>query len=223
MRPGDRIDDGERVDLVSEEFDVDRLVGPAQEYVHRIPPDAEGAALEIHFGAAVVGIHQVVQQSGEASALLALHQDRLGVKVLGVADAVEAGDAGYDDYVPPSGHQSGGCAETQLVDLVVDAEVFFDVGVGDGQVGFRLVVVVYETKYSTAFAGKKDLNSPYNWAARVLLWLRMRAGRWSFWMTLAMVKVFPEPVTPRRAMSLTPSARAVLSWLMASGWSPDGL
>ena len=51
----------------------------------------------------------------------------------------------------------------------------------------------------------------------------MRAGRCSCSITLAMVKVLPEPVTPSSVTSLTPDCKAETSSLMASGWSPDGL
>ncbi len=55
-----------------------------------------------------------------------------------------------------------------------------------------------------------------------MLWASTRVGRWTFSMTLAMVKVLPEPVTPKRVCSerpfSTPAARASMAW----GWSPEG-
>ena len=47
--------------------------------------------------------------------------------------------------------------EAQLVELVVDGGFLFDVDVAGGNVGFGLVVVVIDTKYSTALCGKKRL------------------------------------------------------------------
>ena len=72
-------------------------------------------------------------------------------------------------------------------------------------------------KYSTAFSGKKDLNSPYNWAARVLLWLKIRVGRLTSLMTFAMVKVFPDPVTPRRVWALSSFCNPSTNSRMALG------
>jgi len=43
----------------------------------------------------------------------------------------------------------------QAVDLVVDRGVLVDVGVALLDVGLGLVVVVEETKYSTALSGKR--------------------------------------------------------------------
>ena len=67
------------------------------------------------------------------------------------------------------------------------------------------------------------MNSAHSWAARILLWASTRVGRWTFSMTLAMVKVLPEPVTPKSTCSerpfSTPAARASI----ASGWSPEGV
>ncbi len=51
---------------------------------------------------------------------------------------------------------------------------------------------------------------------------RTRAGRWVASITLAMVKVLPEPVTPSstwsRSLALTPATSSA----MAAGWSPLG-
>ena len=41
-------------------------------------------------------------------------------------------------------------------------------------------------------------------------------------MTLAMVKVLPEPVTPRRTWCFSPALRPSVSCSMAWGWSPRG-
>lgn len=50
-----------------------------------------------------------------------------------------------------------------------------------------------------------------------------RAGRSKLAITLAIVNVFPEPVTPMRVWDFLPSFRACVSLSMASGWSPAGL
>ena len=77
-------------------------------------------------------------------------------------------------------------------------------------------------KYSTAFSGKNSRNSEQSWAARVLLWASTRVGRFMRAMTLAMVKVLPEPVTPSSTCSARPSSSPCTSVSMAWGWSPVG-
>jgi hypothetical protein len=67
------------------------------------------------------------------------------------------------------------------------------------------------------------LNSEKSWAARVLLWQMMRTGRSQRWITLAIVKVLPEPVTPRRVWYRFPAAMDPTSFSIAWGWSPVGL
>ena len=54
-------------------------------------------------------------------------------------------------------------------------------------------------------------------AANVLFGASTRAGRPKSWMTWAMVNVLPEPVTPSRTCSLSPSRSPALSCLIASG------
>ena len=57
------------------------------------------------------------------------------------AQAVDAGDRGHDDHVPPLEQRLGG-AQAEAVDLLVDAGLLLDVGVGRRDVGLGLVVVV---------------------------------------------------------------------------------
>jgi hypothetical protein len=49
------------------------------------------------------------------------------------------------------------------------------------------------------------------------------AGRVWLAITLAMVKVLPEPVTPSSTWSFSPPDTPSMSWRIASGWSPAGL
>ena len=50
----------------------------------------------------------------------------------------------------------------------------------------------------------------------------MMAGRPSRAITLAIVKVLPEPVTPSSVWKASPSRTPSTSLAIASGWSPDG-
>ena len=64
------------------------------------------------------------------------------MEILRVAASVEARNARDDDHVPPSGQEGGGGAQPHLLDLGIDREVFFDIGVRRGQVSLGLVIVV---------------------------------------------------------------------------------
>src|SRR5829696_2361457 len=49
-----------------------------------------------------------------------------------------------------------------------------------------------------------------------------RVGLFTFLMTLAIVYVLPEPVTPRRVWCRAPDNTPSVSFAMACGWSPAG-
>ena len=78
-------------------------------------------------------------------------------------------------------------------------------------------------KYSTALSGNTDLNSPYNCAANVLLCDNISVGFCTFWITFAIVKVFPDPVMPNSDWSLWLSFSPFTRESIAFGWSPKGL
>ena len=61
--------------------------------------------------------------------------------MFGSAQAVDAGDGGDDDDVGALDEGAGG-AEAHLLNAVVDGEIFFDIGIGARDVGFRLIIVV---------------------------------------------------------------------------------
>ena len=64
------------------------------------------------------------------------------MKVFRISDAIETGDAGNHNHIPPSGHQGRRCAQTKFLDFVIDAQILFYIGVGRGNICLRLVVVV---------------------------------------------------------------------------------
>ena len=65
-------------------------------------------------------------------------------------------------------------------------------------------LVDIQSKYSTALLGKNSLNSLQSCAARILLCASTSVGLLVLAIKLAIVNVFPEPVTPIRVCSLSP-------------------
>ena len=143
--PRHRVDRLDGFDLVVEEHHPETLVAELPESrhdVHRVTVDAERRRLQLPFGAGVERLDQFVEEVLVAHDLPDLDVDGRGVEIRGVARAVEARDARHDDHVAASRQQRGDRGKAHLLDLGVDLEVLFDIGVRRRQVGFRLVVVV---------------------------------------------------------------------------------
>jgi hypothetical protein len=109
--------------------------------------------------------------------------DDEGLVILLAADAVNAGDAGDDDDIA-AGEDGTHGGEAEALDLLVDAGVLFDECVGARDVGFGLVVIEVADEILDGALWEETLE--------------LGVGFWTAWMTLAMVKVLPEPVTPTR-------------------------
>ena len=153
--PGNGVDLGDAVDLVPEELHpIGGIGGVGGVDLHHVPPDPEFVADKVQVVALVLEFHQLFDQLVP----LLLHPLAQGddhvLVVDGVPQAVDAGDAGHDDDVPPL-RQGGGGGVAQPLDLVVDGAVLFDVGVGGGDVGLRLVVVVVADEIFHRVFGKK--------------------------------------------------------------------
>ena len=152
-----RIDLVQRLDLVAEELDAHRaalFVGG--EDLDGVAAHAEGAAMEVVVVALVLDVDQLAQHAVAIDSL-ALLEKRQHLEVdLGLAEAVDAGNRGDDQNVVAFEQRLGGRV-AQLVDLVVDAGVLLDVGVGRRDVGLGLVVVVVGDEVADRVVGKEAL------------------------------------------------------------------
>ncbi len=74
--------------------------------------------------------------------------------ILLAADAVNAGDAGHDDDIAAGEERTHG-GEAQALDLLVDAGILFDEGVGARDVGLGLVVIEVADEIFDGVLGKK--------------------------------------------------------------------
>ena len=139
---------------VAEEVEPDPLGGVGGKDIHRVAPDAEGAGLGSVVVAVVLDIHEfredLVAVNGVADA--GLH-DHFFV-ILGRAEAVDAGDGGHDDHVVAAEQGIGG-GEAEPFDLLVDRGVLLDIGVGLGDVGLGLIVVVVADEILDGVLGEK--------------------------------------------------------------------
>ena len=138
---GHRVERHQPLDLVAEELDADRVLLVDREDLEGVAADPEGAAGEGHVVAGVLDLDELAQDR-VAVALLAHPQPQHPVDVLlRGAEAVDAGHGADHDHVA-AGQQRVGRGVAQPLDLLVDRGVLLDVGVGLGDVGLGLVVVV---------------------------------------------------------------------------------
>ena len=140
--PAYRVDEGDAVHFVPEELDAGGIIGPSQEDVNSVSAYAETAALKICFRPVVQCIHDFVQQTGHGHLFPLTDCNRLVVEVVRIAYSVQAADGGNHYDVPASAHKGRCCADPELVDFIVDTQVFLNIGIRRGDVGFRLVIVV---------------------------------------------------------------------------------
>ena len=170
VAPGDGFD-GVAPELHAKEFLLLR-----QEDVHAVAAYAELAAFGRDVVAFVLDGDEHVQEKVAVEFVSGGEAQAHGVVVLGRGQAVDAGDAGDDERVAAFEQGRGG-AEAEALDVVVDAGVLRDVGVGLGDVGFGQIVVVVADEVSSSFASVKVLPLPVTPSS---VWWRMPRSRFSF-------------------------------------------
>ena len=220
--PGERIEFVDRFHLVAEQrHPPGAILIVRRENLDGVAAHAERAAIEIAGGALVLQRHQVGEQLALVELRAALDRERHRRIGLDRADAVDAGHRRHDDDVVAL-EQRPRRRVPHAVDLLVDRGILLDIGVGARDIGFRLVVVVIRHEIFDGVVGKERPELAVELRRQVLFGARMRAGRCVASITLATVKVLPEPVTPSstwvRSLRFTPSTRSAI----AVGWSPLG-
>ena len=136
---------------------------------------------------------------------------------LRVAHGINAADRRDDDHVPPL-PQRRRRAVAEAVDFLVDGGVLFDVGVRRRDIRFRLIVIVIGNEIFHRAVGEECpelasraappafccAQSPASGAARCAI-------------TLAMVNVLPDPVTPSSTCPFMPALTPFVSASIACG------
>ncbi len=152
----DRVEAGEPVDLVAEEFHAHRVLRVGGAKLDGVAANAEPPARELEIVALVLHFDQTREEVFPGQELPLRHGTDHVLVVLGRAQAVDARDAGDDDDVAAGEERAGG-GEAQALDLLVDARVLFDVGVAARNVGLGLVVIEVGDEILDGVFGKELL------------------------------------------------------------------
>ena len=136
------------------------------------------------------------------------------------ADSVDTGNAGDDDHIPAFQHGTGCRNADGRVHR--SAKCLFRCKDPCGERRLRLVIIVVADEIFDRVMGKEGLEFVEKLGSQGLLWAITRDGRCSSRMTLAMVKVFPEPVMPSSTWCFFCSSTPWTSSWIAWGWSPRG-
>ena len=129
------------LDFIPEQLDAVGLVVVGRKDLDAVPPNPESAPAEIVVAALVLDLHQLLQDLLPPDPLSLVQKEQHPVVGFRRTDAVDAAHAGHNDAIPAFEQGARG-RHAHLVDLVVDGGFFLDIGVGSGDVGFGLIVVV---------------------------------------------------------------------------------
>ena len=154
--PGERIEELQRLDLVVEQRDADRVLGIlGREDVEHVAAHAKHAALEVDVVARVLHLGEPLDHVALRRALALLQVQDHAVVLGRVADAVDGRHRGHDDAVRALQDRLGG-RQPHLLDVLVDRRVLLDVEVARRHVRFGLVVVVVGNEVLDA-VGREEL------------------------------------------------------------------
>ena len=121
-----------------------------------IPPHPELAPGQFQIVPLVLHFNQLAQQAAPVADFPHLNLRHQVKVILRVAQAVDAGYRSHNQHIPP-GQQGSSSRQAQLVQFLVDAGVFFHIGIGLGNIRLRLVVIVVGNEILHRVVGKELL------------------------------------------------------------------
>jgi len=136
------IDRFQPFDFIPPELNTQRMIGISQEYIYRVPLNAEGSPFELGTRSAVQAADEGMQESVAPPFLTDFEWNHAFVKFHWIANSVNAADGGDHNDIAPATQQGRGGAETQFLNLLIDSQVLFDVRVRGGDIGLGLIVIV---------------------------------------------------------------------------------
>ncbi len=144
-------------DLVIPKKNAVKQVPIGWKEVYGVAFDAEVAAFELPSGARIERLDKLMEQLLAGDALTGLNVDHLAIEGLRIAHAIEAGDRSHHQDIAAATKEGRGGAQPQFLNLVVNLQVFLNVGPRGGHVGLGLVVVVVRDEILHRVVGEEGL------------------------------------------------------------------
>ena len=148
----------QRLYLVAPEGDAQQAVGISQCHIHRIALDPHLSACQTHIVAHVEAVGQAAQQLLAVHLLPHVQLYHVLVEGSRVAHAIDARHTAHHHHILAAREQRAGGREPQLVYLLVDGQILLYIGVGAGDIGFGLIVVVVAHVVLHGVLGKELLH-----------------------------------------------------------------
>ena len=150
-----RIDNGNGLDGIPKEPDPDRpLLLVDRKNIDHIPPGPEGAPVKGDIVSLIEHVDQTPLHLLRRKIAPRLQEEMHVLIFLRRAEAIDAGDGGDYHHIF-AGQQGAGCRMTHLVDGIVDGRILFNIGIGLGDIGLRLVIIVIGDEIFDGIAGEK--------------------------------------------------------------------
>ncbi len=156
--PGERIEQRQTFHLLVEQLDPQRLIlRLGGENIDHLAAHPKGAARKRLIIAGVLQLRETTQNR----ALIDQHalgqmQHHLQIEI-GITQAIDRRDRGDHHHIAPLQQRLGG-RESHLLDMFVDRGILLDEGIGAGDIGFRLVIVIVGDEIFDRVVGKELLH-----------------------------------------------------------------
>ena len=146
------------INLIIPPGNAQHVVAVSHVDVYGFALHSEVATLQVDVVSHVECIHQFSEELVSVNPLPLLNPDDVLLHRHRSAHTVDARNGRNHDDILSAREQSRDGTEAELIDLVVDGEVFLNVGVGGRQIGLRLIVVVVGDVIFHGVLGEESLH-----------------------------------------------------------------
>ncbi|OPX86898.1 MAG: hypothetical protein A4E52_01470 [Pelotomaculum sp. PtaB.Bin013] len=167
--PGQHIELEHLFHFVTEKIHPDCLFrGGHRENLQHVAPHPELPPDKINIVALVLDAYQFAQDSVPVIALPLAQGENQRAVLLGITQAVNTGNTGHDNHVPPLKESASGRV-AQFIYFFIDGRVLLNVSIGMRNICFRLVVVIIADKILHRVVGKELFKLPAKLGSQCLV------------------------------------------------------
>lgn len=215
--PGHDLELADGLDFVAEELNPQAMLLAARgdDFQH-VAAHAERPTLKLYVVAVVLDGNQLADEVVAPNRHARTKRHHLPLVLAGVAHGVDAADRRDDNHVPPLPKRCRR-AVAEAVDFLVDGGVLLDVGVRRCDIRFRLIVIIIGNEIFHRTVGEERPELRAELRRQRLLCAITSVGRCTCAITLAIVNVLPDPVTPSSTCPFMPALTPFVSASIACG------
>ena len=148
------------INLIVPKHHPKQVVAISQINIYRISLHPEVTAIQVQIIANIQAIHQSTEKDIPIQQLTPFDFNHIVIEVGRIPHTINARHGRNNHHILASGEQGRGSCQTKLVNLIIDGQVLFYIGIRRWEIGLRLIIVIVRDIILHGIVREKTLELP---------------------------------------------------------------